>query len=171
MLDSGVSHLHMEGVAGNEQLFLVVSAGEVPVDSANSFFIGSGELIEGAVLLIIVCNTCLSRFSASAEYLAPLAVPTALLLSHVLLVCAERHRQRCGGDKHFRMLECKRTGAESSHGISCDRSVLPVRNGPVGIVNERNEFIDKHVHVRVSASDAVAVIRLVAGREHVNHIP
>ena len=164
-----VTHQHVEVVVGNQQLFFIVAAGQEPAYSGILVFIGGGELVQRAVLLVIIGKPAGTAFPYSSENFAPLVVPAVLGFFHILLVGAERHTERRAHRYQFGMLHRENHSSESSHRITDGRPVLPVRLRAVCLVNHRDEFLCEHGHIGECAVIAVAPVTCVSHGEYINH--
>ena len=89
--ESDVAQLCVESIICNQQLLLIVSAGEEPLDCGKTGGILCSKLIEGTVLPVVVGQSLLPGFAYASENLAPLPVPAVLGLAHILGISAEGH--------------------------------------------------------------------------------
>ena len=68
-----------------------LSTNKVPVYGRQLLFVLCVEIMDRAVLFVILGDTALSLFSKSAKYYSPLILPSALGLFQILPVCAYGH--------------------------------------------------------------------------------
>ena len=137
----------VEFVVGIEKVLLVVSADEIPMNGGKLLLVLCVEVMDRAMLLVVIRDPGLSALLEAAEDHAPLVFPAALGLFHILPVRADGHGKRCTRDERLGVLFRQGTGPEAAHRVAGDRAVLLVGDCAVLLVDERDKLVHEHVHV------------------------